>query len=381
MTATEIKVYASLPRVAALGGDLNLDANNWHWLLCLTLPLVTLDALQFSPRPYKWIRYAIGIVVGAEGDLSSSSDLINVVDYNAGLPTESVALYYHTSDDEKRRMFPVDPNIGRTNITSSVATSRRAQFHSAAAMRDGNRCVLTGIDEDVCDAVHLLAHSKGDTYISTYTQRRSRDPARADIVQDIDSVRNGLLLNNYSHRGLGRHIAFLSTPNFAMDTTDVDPTAPAGEKRYTAHLFEPSKPFFSGGTSEPPSGVSLRISHTPDWPPAILFEAVYASTVLHHFGAQLLKDEVAATWKYIFYLDGVMSQAQAEHKEVVGRQARYDAYAGPDNFDILLALPYILMPPDELQAMMREAKEKAAGAEQRDVQEKVNNWNKQIIAS
>ena len=90
----EIQVYASFPRVVELGADLNFDADNWHWILCLTLPLETLNVLQFSPRPYKWIRYAIGIVVGAEGDLSSSSDLSNIVDYNAGLPTESAALYH-----------------------------------------------------------------------------------------------------------------------------------------------------------------------------------------------------------------------------------------------------------------------------------------------
>jgi len=63
----------SFPYVVVLGADLNLDANNWHWVLYLTLPLETLDVLQFSPRPYtEWIRYVIGIVIGAEGDLSSS---------------------------------------------------------------------------------------------------------------------------------------------------------------------------------------------------------------------------------------------------------------------------------------------------------------------
>jgi hypothetical protein len=84
-------------------------------------PLETLDVLQFSLRLYKWIRYAIGIVVGAlaEGDpsafwsasriayhLSSSPNSLNIVDYNAGLPADSAALYYYyTNDDERRRMF------------------------------------------------------------------------------------------------------------------------------------------------------------------------------------------------------------------------------------------------------------------------------------
>jgi hypothetical protein len=158
----EIQVYASFPRAVALGADLNVDPSNWHWVLCLTLPLETLNALQFSPRPYKWIRYAIGVVVGAEGDLSSSPDLPNLVDYDAGLPVESAVLYYHTSDEERRRMFPADPNTGHTHITSSVATTRRAQFRDGVAERDGRECVLSGMEETSCDAVHLLAHNKGD---------------------------------------------------------------------------------------------------------------------------------------------------------------------------------------------------------------------------
>jgi hypothetical protein len=33
-------------------------------------PLVNkLDNLRFSSKPYEWIRYATGIVVGARGDL------------------------------------------------------------------------------------------------------------------------------------------------------------------------------------------------------------------------------------------------------------------------------------------------------------------------
>ncbi|KAF8063516.1 hypothetical protein FPV67DRAFT_1421234 [Lyophyllum atratum] len=388
MANGEIQVYASFPRIVAPGADLNLDADNWHWVHCLTLPLKTLDLLQFSPRPFKWVRYAIGTVVGAQGDLSSSRDTLNIVDYNAGLPPESTTLYYHTGDDERRRMFPVVPNVGRTSLTSksSIATTRRAQFRSETAMRDRNRCVFTGMKDAFCDAVHLLARSKGDTYISTYTQRRSRDPAGGDLVQDIDSVQNGLFLNKLAHVGVGEHVAFLPTPNFAMDTADVDPTAPAGENRCTAHLFEPGEPAFFGVLSTTPFSSPLRISETPDWPPAILFDAVYASTVLHHFGTQMLKDVLFATWKDTFYPGGVKDQLHAERNSItdeqaLARQARRYARAGPDTFDMLLALPYILVPPNEQRAMSREAKEKAAAEEQRRVQEKVDAWNRQVVTS
>ena len=165
----EIQVYASFPRAVALDTDLNVDSSNWHWVHCLTLPLETLKALNFSQRPYKWIRYAIGVVVGAEGDLSFSRDSLDVVEYNAGLPTEPATLYYHTSDEEKRRMFPVDPNIGRTRVTSSVATSRMDQFREVVAKRDGEECVLSNMDKRSCEAVHLLAHSKGDAVCYSYS--------------------------------------------------------------------------------------------------------------------------------------------------------------------------------------------------------------------
>ncbi|TFK23859.1 hypothetical protein FA15DRAFT_670067 [Coprinopsis marcescibilis] len=386
MPAT-IQVYASFPRAVALGADLDVSPSNWHWIHCLTLPLETLTALQFSQRPYKWIRYSIGIVVGAEGDLSSSQDIFDVVDYNASLPTESTILYYHTSIEERQRMFPADPNSERTNITSSVATTRRAHFRGDVERRDGGTCVLTNAIPRYCDAVHLLAHSKGDAYITTYTQRRSRDPAGEDIVLDIDSVRNGLFLNKFTHVALGSDLAFLMTPNFAMTTSDVDPTAPPTERKCTAHAFNLGDPFVLGGFGTP-SGTSIRISDTPEWPPAIIFDAVYASTVLHHFGNQTLRDEVTATWRDAFDPGGVMAAEQAGGKEVTDERVRFNVRkgpeSGPDLLDMLTILPYILVPREERLAVMREvqqkAQEKAQAAEQTRVREKVDTWMKQVNA-
>jgi len=390
MCPPQINVYACYPLAVELGSDLNVDPSNWHWVHCLTIPLETLNTLQFSQRPYKWIRYAIGIVVGVEGNLSSSSDFHNTVDYNAGLPAEFTTLFYHTSDEEKRRMFPLDPDMGHTNVTASVATTRREKFCDEVAVRDGRQCVLTRLEYVSCDAVHLLAHNKGHMYISTYTQRRSRDPTRGDIIQDINDVRNGLFLNAVSHRSLGKDFAFLMTPNFAMNTTDIDPTIPQAEKRCTAHLFRPG-----ALTLLAPSGTPLRISDTPDWPPAILFDAVYADAVLHNFGTQELKDGVAATWKNIFYPGGVRTSTKADYKAVTDeratamertqsqaqeRTARYETRSGPDILDILMTLPYILVPQNELQAMSRAAKEKAEAAEQKRVHEKVDTWMCQITS-
>src|SRR6266567_8591013 len=118
MAAPHINVHALLPLAVELGADLNLHPDNWCWVHCLTLPLEKLNALQFSQAPYKWIRYAIGVVIGAQGILSLDLDSPDDVDYNfADLPAESADLYYHTSNEEKRRMFPVDPDTVRTSIT------------------------------------------------------------------------------------------------------------------------------------------------------------------------------------------------------------------------------------------------------------------------
>ena len=83
------------------------------------------------------------------------------MEYDDDLRLESAVLYYHTSEDEKRRMFPADPDAGRTNITSSNATSRRVDIRSNITARD-SVCVLTGVEEFIHDAAHLLPHSKGD---------------------------------------------------------------------------------------------------------------------------------------------------------------------------------------------------------------------------
>jgi len=183
-----------------------------------------------------------------------------------------------------------------------------------------------------------------------------------------------------------------------MNTSDVDPTAPPAEKRCTAHLFpSDARPEEVLARETLASGHPLRISDSPKWPPAILFDAVYAGAVLHHFGTRTLTDEVAATWKDTFDPGGIMTAADAGYKGITderaataertqdqaqAREARHEARdaarVGPDTFDMLMILPYIMVPRNELKAMLGEAEEKAAAAAQRRVQEKVDTWMKQI---
>ncbi|EAU82801.2 hypothetical protein CC1G_11318 [Coprinopsis cinerea okayama7 len=396
MAPTEIRVFAMFPCTVGLGPDLSLDTSNWRWLHWLTFPSKTLSSLQLAHRPYKWIRYAIGVVMGAEGHLSLSPSTPNItIDYNALLlPSESTDLYYHRDNEEKKRFSPLEPRFRGTRITSSAATPWRSAFREDVARRDGGTCVLsTDHPDEVCDAVHLVAHSKGDTYIAMYTQHRNRDPTGGDIVEEIDSVRNGLFLNKFTHAVLGTHIAFLPTPNFAMTTEDIDPTASPTEKRCTVHAFQLGAPgAWFGHDNTISSGSALRISDI-DWPPAILFDIVYADAVLESFGTAELKQEMtSAAWSNIFYPDGITTTVSRDYKvmteeraatkireqnQAMERGTRHRARGGPDRLEIM-AVPFILVPPDQLRAVFREANERAEAAEQKRVREKVGNWMKKI---
>jgi hypothetical protein len=155
-----------------------------------------------------------------------------------------------------------------------------------------------------------------------------------------------------------------------MDTSDIVPTAPPQEKRCTAHVFQLSvcpvvAPFLC-------HGFPLWISNASEdqYPPAILFDGIYAGVVLHHFGTQTLKDGIATTWKDTFSIDEQVVATESQRQE-------YEAchnHDELDTFDMLITLPYIMVPPDELQAVLRETREEKEAAEQRCVKEKVDQW-------
>lgn len=166
-----------------------------------------------------------------------------------------------------------------------------------------------------------------------------------------------------------------------MTTADVDTTSLGTEKRCVAYVFEPQRDFLPGTSI--PLGSSVQISDT-QWPPAILLDAVYASALLHHFGTQELKDTVTSSWGEIFNPGGIMTTDERE--EMIRLQAQNrtshheaaEASRGPDTLDMLMALPYIMVPRETLQGMLKENEEKAKAIEQRRVDVKVNLWMEQV---
>jgi len=181
-----------------------------------------------------------------------------------------------------------------------------------------------------------------------------------------------------------------------MTTSDIDPTAPSDEERYTVHLFSPDDKRSLGEPTEVRSGSSLRVPDTTNnWPPDILFDTVYASAVIEHFSTRTLVDELNESWKDALYPGGVVTAAQADYKAITDeraatgerkekraqeRDARREARNRPDVFDMLMIMPYIKVPRDQLEAVYSEARKKKEAKEQGRVQEKVDTWAKQVAS-
>lgn len=81
---------------------------------------------------------------------------------------------------------------------------------------------------------------------------------------------------------------------------------------------------------------------------------------------------------YKVIMDERAATAERTQNQTQGRKAHYEARGGPDTFDMLMTLPYIMVPRNKLQAMLREATAKAEAMEHRRVEEKVDTWMKQI---
>jgi hypothetical protein len=162
----QVDVYALLPTTVTPAGDIDPDDRNWRWVHCLTIPHVKFNESDilapFSRKPYKWIRYAVGVIIGAQGVLSTAQDLLNAVDEDASLPAETISLYYLVDEAEKQKIFPLNPNIERSHVTPTTTSTRREEFEKEVAERDGGTCVFTNSSEKYCEAVHLLERNKGD---------------------------------------------------------------------------------------------------------------------------------------------------------------------------------------------------------------------------
>jgi hypothetical protein len=173
-----------------------------------------------------------------------------------------------------------------------------------------------------------------------------------------------------------------------MDTTDVDPNADRAQARFTSHHFDQSLELFAG-----PSGPAARLpSDMSIGPPPALFDAVYASAVVHHFGGALT--EILENWGDVFYYTsgGPTKAAHADYRcrhdqadvnkeshspqKAIRLSERRERRIDPH--DMVMMHRFMAREPETVRAYPKGCEDVAATRERKVLQEKVNSWRESL---
>ncbi|KAK0495743.1 hypothetical protein EDD18DRAFT_1392804 [Armillaria luteobubalina] len=186
-------------------------------VLALSIPID--DIKRLSIRPLKWLRYVAFAVFGAIGRLALTAD---------GSADRLCEDYYYIPDGA---LHLVDYQGLNDRMTSSVTEACLSSFRQSIIRRDGDGCVFTGTEVVYCEAIHILPRCKGHEYIQAVHQDRRH--AYSDLppsilefesssLESIDCDENGILVTRDLH-SMHAHgaIAFLKTPNFALNPEDI----------------------------------------------------------------------------------------------------------------------------------------------------------------
>jgi len=177
-----------------------------------------------------------------------------------------------------------------------------------------------------------------------------------------------------------------------MDTTDVGPNAGGAQERFTSHVFDQSLERQAG-----PSGSAVRVpSDTSIWPTSALFDAIYASAVVHHFGFALVA--VLKKWEDVFYPGGPtmavhvddrrrrdQADADKENSSKTARQKCYDRrdrrrgiHGAIDPYDVVMMYRFQAMEPDKVRSYLKGCAEMVAARERKGLEEKINSWRESL---
>ena len=187
-----------------------------------------------------------------------------------------------------------------------------------------------------------------------------------------------------------------------MDSNDVVPDADPSESMCIIHIFDPLLPLNFGGarlrlaTSESNSDGADAAKPNQQYPPSVLFDAVYGATVLHEFGVPDVRARVAEIWDELYYPRGGFDATTAKtrvqrRRERVRRDAVRDrvsrSQAGcqcrgePDSLDLAMLVPYLAMRPDEMVRYFDDVDAEAMEDERRRIAEKVERWREDVAES
>jgi len=129
----------------------------------------------------------------------------------------------------------------------------------------------------------------------------------------------------------------------------------------------------------------------------VLFDAVYASAVVHHFGFAVA--DISEKWGDVFYPGGPTNaadmhrrdqrdQADADKensiRQITTRQQRYErryARRGIDPYDLVMMYRCQAMEPEKVRTYLRGSEEIVAARERKGLEEKVNSWRESLAPS
>jgi len=144
-----------------------------------------------------------------------------------------------------------------------------------------------------------------------------------------------------------------------------------------------------------PSGSALRVSSDMSiWPPTALFEAVYASAVVYHFGFAVT--DIPEKWGDVFYPGGPTQPAHTSDKrqrdqadankensngQQAARQRRYgrrSIHDTTDPHDVFMRHRFKAMESENIRAYLEGCEEVVAARERKVLEGKVNSWRESL---
>ncbi|KAH9050864.1 hypothetical protein EDB83DRAFT_2226420 [Lactarius deliciosus] len=261
---------------------LNVDGSTF---LFLSIP--DSDVRRLSIYPFKWLRFVVFSVCGARGRLSTTPGG-PAIHYNSTSLNDIADLYYTPSGNFSFRncIFVDYQGLSDQAATSSVTTDCPNNFRDKIIARDGLACIVTRIPVEHCDAAHLIPWSKGDEYIQKVFEDRSSCYRHMPLspISGIDDVRNGVLLTKTVHSMLAHgEVAFLRTPNYGLDPTDI-PRIDLGQAR-TDHFTLQHLKVNDNETRSQPGGTTEQ-GTVNSLPPAIICDYMYGVAAYKQWGRQ-----------------------------------------------------------------------------------------------
>lgn len=294
------------------------------------LKIPVTHAAIFTSKPLKWVRYAAAAVLGAEGGLSTLDRL--ALDLENTQPDSRHFLYTPT---DSIRFIDID---GLNHLKSSqFTTESRTGFQDEVRARDEQKCVISDHAPVLCEAMHLIPHSKGSSYMQALC--RWRTGVDEPEIETITDIRNGVYVNKFIHSffTVGQ-MAILMTPNFAMTRGDVLPALNVAQERipfhFTPHYFVPEneaahRNMFPRDCRYPP--VDWEQAWPRDWPPRFLWDFIYGVIISRKYGIEEEIDAFNQECNRQYYPEGIKTATQRAEAEMAQRKRQHDEKVKENN--------------------------------------------------